>query len=193
MSWRTTAALFIGLLVVAAAVLIIQRQPDGQEVATSTGAAPFVEALDLFDGVVIQDVARLEIVQADPPDEAIFERDPEGAWVQTVPTATQVFSATLTNQVTGLLNSRARRSFTPEGSDLAPYGLQEPETIVIIAAKRGGDVVRYELGIGDLTPTADAYYVLKPGDPRVHLISTAALDGLLRLLENVPLQEDQSP
>lgn len=123
MSWRTTAILFLILLVVAAAVFLVQRQPAGEGAATATSPASFVEATDLFDGVTVEDVVRLEIVQSDPPDQALFERAAEGSWTQTAPTTTQVISATLTNQVMGLLNTRASRSFAPEGGDLAPYGL----------------------------------------------------------------------
>lgn len=64
---------------------------------------------------------------------------------------------------------------------------------LVVAARREEDVVRYELALGDITPTGDAYYVLRAGDPRVHLMSTAALSGLLRLLENVPLPPPPTP
>lgn len=186
-SWRTTGLLFLALLVVGAAVFALQQRPAGE--ATPTAAAPFVEAFDLFGGITVEDVVRLEIVQAEPPDEALFTRDEESVWMQTVPTTTQVFSPTLTNHVVGLLNTRTRRSFSPEAGDLAPYGLDNPQTIIVIAARRAGAIVRYELAVGNLTPTGDAYYVLRRGDPRVHLLTTAALDGILRLLENVPLPE----
>lgn len=193
MSWRTTGILFLVLLVVAVAVVALQRQQAGDEQATATSPASFVEATDLFDGVTVEDVVRLEIVQRDPPDEAIFERAAEGSWTQTAPTTTQVISATLTNQVMGLLNTRASRSFAPDSGDLAPYGLDEPQATIVLAARREDAVVRYELALGDVTPTRDATYVLKPGDPRVHLMSTASLDGLLRLLETVPLPTTPIP
>jgi hypothetical protein len=54
-------------------------------------------------------------------------------------------------------------------------------------------VVRYELALGDVTPTGDAYYVRKPGDPRVYLMSAAGFGALLRLLETVPLPPTPTP
>jgi hypothetical protein len=192
-SWRTTGILFLILLTVAAVVLIVQRQPPGDELATPTGPASFTEALDLFDGVTIDEVVRLEIARSAPPDEAHFDRDAEGAWSQTAPTATQVISATLTNQVTGLLNTRVSRSFTAENGDLAPYGLDDPQATIVLAVQDAGSVVRFELALGDLTPIGDAYYVLKPGDPRVHLMSSASLDSVLRLLDTAPLPVTPAP
>jgi hypothetical protein len=192
MSLRTTAVLFVVLLAVAGAVLIFQPGTDGEALATAT-AAPFVEALELYEGAAVEDVVRLEIVQTASADEVLFERDGEGAWTQAVPTTTLVFSPTLTNQVAGLLNSSARRSFPAEGGNLEPYGLEEPAYTIVVAVEREGSIVRYELALGSRTPTGDAYYTLKTGDPRVHLLSTAALEGLLRLLEYVPLPEATAP
>lgn len=188
MSWRTTGILFLILLVVGAAVLALQQRYAAEARATPTPpSASFVEVVDLFGGLAAEDVARLEISRMEPEDSAVFAREEDSAWVQTVPTMTQVFSPTLTNHVTGLLNTRARRSFSAEGGDLAPYGLDSPQAIITLAVQRDGDIIRYELALGNPTPTGDAYYVQRRGDPRVHLLSTVALDGLLGLLENVPL------
>lgn len=187
MSWRTTAILFLILLVVVAGVIVVQQGDTDEAEATPTGMSNFVEAFDLFGGVTVEDVVRLEIIREEPPDQALFEQAEDGIWYQTVPTTTQVLSTTLTNQVSGLLDMRARRSFSAEAGGLAPYGLDEPQARIVVAAHRNGQVVRYELSLGDLTPTGTAYYVQRRGDPRVHLLSTAALDGLLGLLDTVPL------
>ncbi|MDT8307359.1 MAG: DUF4340 domain-containing protein [Anaerolineae bacterium] len=193
MSWRSTAILFVIFLVVAAAVLLLQPGDADEAGATPGAAAEFVEVSDLFGGLTVDDVVRVEIVREEPPDQALFEQGEGNLWVQTVPTTTQVLSTTLTNQVTGLLNMRARRSFSAEGGDLAPYGLDEPQATIVVAARREGQTVRYELALGDLTPTGTAYYVLRRGDPRVHLLSTTPLDGLLRLLDTVPLLPTPTP
>lgn len=187
MSWRTTGILFLVLLVVAAAVFAIQRQPGGDEDVAATSAPSFVEANDLFEGATVEEVIRLEIVQAEPGNEALFERTEDGSWTQTVPTTTQVISSTLNADVTGLLTTRASRSFAAEGGDLAPYGLDEPRATIVIAVEKDSSVVRYELALGDAAPTGDATYVLKRGDPRVHLMGTFALERVLGLLENLPL------
>lgn len=193
MSWRTTGILFLVLLVVGAAVFLIERRPGGEDEPTATSPSSFVEATDLFDGVTVEEVVRLEIVQTEPADEALFERTEEGSWTQTVPTTTQVISTTLNNNVTGLLNTRATRSFSPEDGDLSPYGLDEPQATIVLAVEKDGSVVRYELALGDAAPTGNATYVLKPGDPRVHLMSTFAFDRLLGLLENVPVPPTPTP
>ncbi len=187
MSWRTTGILFLVLLVVAAVVLVVRQRPGGEEDAPAADSSQFVEAIDLFDGVTVDQVVRLEIVQADPADEALFERTPEGSWTQTVPTTTQVISTTLDNSVTALLTARATRSFVPEGGDLGPFGLDAPQATIHLAVEAEDAVVRYEIALGDAAPTGNATYVLKPGDPRVHLMSTFTFERLLDLLENVPL------
>jgi hypothetical protein len=191
-SWRTTGILFLVLLIIGAAVLALQQRYSAGAQATPTPAGPFVEVVDLFDGVLVEDVVRLEIVRAEPEDEAVFAREEDSSWVQTVPTTTQVFSPTLTNQITGLLNTRARRSFSAEGGDLAPYGLDDPQASIVLAVRRAAEVVRFEVVLGNHTPTGDAYYVQRRGDPRVHLLSTAALDGVLGLLDHVPLPQPEA-
>jgi hypothetical protein len=191
-SWRTTGILFLVLLIAGAAVLALQQRYSAEAQATPTAASSsFVEVVDLFDGVLVEDVVRLEIIQTEPEDAAVFSREEDSSWVQAVPTTTLVFSPTLTNQVTGLLNTRARRSFSAGGGDLAPYGLDNPQATIVLAVRREGETVRYELALGSRTPTGDAYYVQRRGDPRVHLLSTAALDGVLGLLEHVPLPQPE--
>jgi hypothetical protein len=148
-SWRTTGILFLVLLIIGAAVLALQQRYSAGAQATPTPAGPFVEVVDLFDGVLVEDVVRLEIVRAEPEDEAVFAREEDSSWVQTVPTTTQVFSPTLTNQITGLLNTRARRSFSAEGGDLAPYGLDDPQASIVLAVRRAAEVVRFELALGN--------------------------------------------
>jgi hypothetical protein len=193
MSWRTTAILFLVLLVVAAGVLILQQRQDAENSATPTVTTDFVEVIDLFSGLTVDEIVRVEVSRHEPPDLALFVHGDDTTWTQTVPTTTQVLSMTLTNQVSGLVNSRARRSFSAEDGDLSPYGLDEPQATIVIAARRDGQITRYELRLGNLTPTGTAYYVQRQDDPRVHLLNTIALDGLLGLLDDVPVPEKAAP
>lgn len=193
MSWRTTATLFLILLLVAAGVLILQQRQDAETSATPTAPPGFVEGSDLFGGLTVEDVVRVEVSRHDPPGQALFVHGDDTTWTQTVPTTTQVLSMTLTYQVSGLITIPARRSFSAEDGDLSPYGLDEPQATIVIAARRDGEIVRHELFVGNLAPTGSAYYVQRQGDPRVHLLSTLPLDDLLGLLDAVPVARSALP
>lgn len=188
MNWRVTLALFVILVIAAAAVFLWQQQPAATPTPTISAFSTFIEAADLYDGLVIEDVQRVEVSRADPPAESVFVQSEDGAWMQTVPTTTQVISFTVSNQVMGMLNSRSRRALMPEGGDLAAFGLAEPHATILIAARRDEDTVRYQIAIGSTAPGGNIYYVHKSGDPRVHLVNKFALDSILRLLDDPPVE-----
>lgn len=187
MSWRTTGLLFIALVVVAAVVFLQSRQTEPENDGLPT-AAPVVETTDLFGDVEEPDVVRLD-VQAASNREASFSREPGGNWVMTVPTSTAVITQTVTNAVTGLINTSSRRTFAPDENPLDAYGLVDPARQIIVAVEREGQIVRHLLQIGNETPAGDAYYVLKEGDRRVHLMTKTTLDNVFELATQPPLPE----
>ena len=188
MSWRTTGLLFVALLAVAAIAFWQSRDNDGAEEALPTAHAPVSESVNLFQGVQVEQIARLD-VQESIDTQASFRREPNGEWYMMTPTATVVISQTVTNSLMGLVNTGSRRTFAPDENPLDAYGLQDPVRDIVVAVERGDQVVRYRLRVGNETPAGDAYYVLKEGDRRVHLMTRATLDGIFSLASDPPLPE----
>lgn len=187
MSWRTTGILFVILVLVGGLVYLQSRQDDAATGdATPTASAP--NTVSIFDGVTVDDVRRLEVT-AGSGEEASFSREAEGGWYMTVPTATTVISQTVTNSVMGLINTGSRRTFTAEENPLEVYGLEDPSREIVVVAGREGQLLRYQLEIGNETPAGDAYYVLRDGDSRVHLMTKSTLDSILELATAPPLPE----
>lgn len=187
MSWRTTGILFVVLVVVGALVYLQSRQ----EAATPADLTPTVanaDTVSIFEGISVDDVRRLEVT-AGAGEEASFSREAEGGWFMTVPTATTVISQTVTNSVLGLFNTGSRRTFAPEENPLEAYGLEDPTREIVVVAGREGQVLRFQLEIGNETPAGDAYYVLREGDRRVHLMTKSTLDGIFALATEPPLPE----
>lgn len=187
MSWRTTGILFIVLIVVAALVFIQSRRDENGS-AAPTAAAPDTESVSIFESIAVENVLRVEI-QAQPDVFASYLRESDGDWHMTTPTATLVVSQTLSNSVTGLLNTASRRTFAPEENPLEVYGLADPAREIVIAARRDEQVVRVALQVGNETPAGDAYYVLREGDRRVHLMTKSTLDRIFELATEPPLPE----
>lgn len=188
MSWRTTAILFIVLLVVGALALLQNRRNQAVENQQPTAQAPVPEGASLFEGVEATEIARLDVT-ASVDTLASFSRESDGSWHMTVPTPTVVISQTMTNLLTGMINTASRRTFAPDENPLSAYGLMDPVREIVMAVNRGDQVVRYRLQVGNETPAGDAYYVLKEGDGRVHLMTKSTLDQILALATSPPLPE----
>lgn len=187
MSWRTTGILFIVLVVVGGLVYLQSRQNEAAP-ADATPAAATPSSVSIFDDVTEENVRRLEIT-ASRGQEASLSREAEGGWFMTVPTATAVISQTVTNSVMGLINTSSRRTFAPEENPLQVYGLEDPARRIVLVAGREGQVIRYQLDVGNETPAGDAYYVLREGDARVHLMTKSILDRIFELATDPPLPE----
>ncbi len=187
MSGRTTAVLFVILVLLAGYVYYQnQQEPAATPLPTPLPATP--EQFSLFTNATIDQVTQLEIYRAEDGVTAVFGRDAQKNWVQTVPTTTQVISSTLELQTTGLINLRTTQSFAPELNPAAAYGLDIPDyTISLFASREDGATVRYHLLVGNKTPTGSGYYVQKEGDPRFHIVSVGVIQNMVALLDNPPI------
>lgn len=187
MSGRTTAVLFVVLLVLAGYVYYQnQQEPAATPLPTPLPATP--EQFSLFANATIDQVTQLEIYRAEDGITAVFSRDTQKNWVQTVPTTTQVISTTLELQTTGLINLRTTQSFAPELNPASAYGLDTPDyTISLFASREDGATVRYHLLVGNKTPTGNGYYVQREGDPRFHVVSLGVIQNMVALIDNPPI------
>lgn len=191
MNWRTTAALFVILIALGAVVYWQSRQDASTAQGTPTPAAPAVETTPLFPGVTAADLVRLEIERAADGAAVHFERQDDGAWVQSVPTTTVAISRTLESRAGGLLAGRSRRTLPPDANPLSAYGLEQPAATILAAVRRTGEdsaeqTIRHTLHVGNQTPAGDGYYVQKVGDRRVHIVPTTAIDPVLEIIDDPP-------
>jgi hypothetical protein len=188
MSWRTTGILFLILLLLGAYVWWQQQQDAPEEAldALPTSPAP-AENRPLFPNAVAEDVIRLEIVDLAANTTVTFLREEDGRWYQTVPTYTEVISATMSNHARSLANLTSRRVLPADANLPEAYGLDSPAFELIVASRDGERTIRQRLLVGNLTPTGDAYYLQRPGDGRVYLAANFSLDNILRLREEPPV------
>ena len=75
-------------------------------------------------------------------------------------------------------------------TELAPYGLQEPEMQATLVLTDGTTIT---LNVGVENPRRTGRYVQKVGDPLVYLVPTGDLDGLFRLLAEPPYPPTPTP
>lgn len=188
MNWRTTGILFVIVVILAGAVYLQSRQNESEAMIPTVSADTSAEPPSIIGDAPADSIVRLD-VSFTPGLEASFAREQDGAWHMTVPTATTVISQTITNAVSGLISAGIQRSFAPDDNPLEAYGLLNPTKQVVIAESRGEQTIRHLIQVGSEAPTGDAYYVLREGDRRVHLVSKAALDTVFALASNPPLPE----
>jgi hypothetical protein len=186
MSWRTTAVLFIVLLILGGYVYY-QGQQEPEPIPLPTEGAPTPEQFSLFANATIDQVEKLEIYRSEDGVTAAFTRDEQKTWMQTVPTTTQVISNTMELQTTGLLNLRTTQTFAPDLNPASAYGLDVPDyTLSLFVGREDGTTALYKLLIGDKTPTGNGYYIQKEGDPRFHVISLGTIQNMVALIDNPP-------
>lgn len=187
MSWRTTAILFVVVLVLAGLVFIQSRQePEVEEVPTAQPTLPTVRMFD--DIITLDQVTELSVQRIISDTSVLFLHDARGDWYQTFPTQTQVISATLSGQVNNLINLSSRRTFGPNENPLEAYGLDEPQAQISLSYRKDEVVVRATFLVGDLVPGGNGYYFQKQGDPRVHIVPQFNVTGLLDLVGKPPVQ-----
>lgn len=188
MSWRTTAVLFIVLLLVGGYVYYqSQQEPAVESLPTPL---PQPEQAELVTAS-IDEVNRLDVTRLEDAAKASFTRDETGDWFQTVPTSTAVISQTMNLQIARLATLRSNRTLPADANPLSTYGLDEPAYEIVLATTRDERTVRTTLLVGNETPAGDAYYVQKRGDPRVHIVPIGVIQNMIDLLENPPLPESE--
>lgn len=187
MSGRTTGILFVVLLVVAGIAYLVSRQePAVEETATPAVAVATPVTSSLISGLSIESVSRLEVNNLQEEDSAVFEHRATD-WFQTVPTQTQVMSATIDSYMQGMVILTSRRTLPSSAGEPADFGLDNPAYQIILSGRPVSETVRFTLLVGDATPADDGYYVQKQGDPRVHIVNKFVMDNLINLLESVPV------
>lgn len=190
MNWRTTGVLFLVLAAIIGYLVWDSRQAETavEPLATTAPLPPTPQRVTLLaaDAAAISRVTVIDM--SDASRVALSQTEPS-VWEQVEPTPSEVISATVNTAVFGLANLTSTRSLSADANPLSAYGLDQPTyTIETLYRNESDQTLRVTLLIGAPVPTGSGYYVLKEGDPRVHIVPTGLIDNLVNLLTNPPLQ-----
>lgn len=194
MNWRTTGLLFLVLAGLIGYVVWDSRQEE--TAVSSTESTPEIPPTpvrvtliattnDSIQGIGIKDLAE--------DDEVLYTQAEPGAWQQTLPEESAVISATLNTAVSGILNLTSTRTLSADENDLSAYGLDAPAHQINIAINNAEEdrVVRVTLLVGNQTPVGTANYIIKEGDPRIHIVPNGLIENLTNLLTDPPLADSE--
>jgi len=178
--WTTTLVL-VGLCAALAAYILLveaRREPPPEE-----GTLPTPAPLWEFGGGDVMGITVTRGAQT-----TAVKRD-DGEWRMAQPEEGEADTARLDGLVYRVAEMQSTRAMADVG-DLAAFGLQEPEVQVTLVLSDGAEI---HLEVGAENPRHTARYVQKAGDPLVYLVSTADVDGLLRLLDEPPYPPTPTP
>lgn len=194
MNWRTTGILFIVLAIIVGYLLWDnQRDETAVEPSATTAPLPPTPVRVTLIATNPDALARLTITDLDDDSSVSFAQTEPAVWEQVEPAPSDVISGTINTAVFGLTNLISTRSLPADANPLDAYGLDAPTyTIETAYTNDSEQTIRVELQIGDPAPTGSGYYVLKNGDPRVHIVPTGLIDNLVNLLTDPPLLEPTS-
>jgi hypothetical protein len=183
MSAKTTLVLLALLILVAGVVYLMEfRQPAGQ--AATPAASGSESLLDVsspaIDGITVRDVISGTQVSA--------TRDMSGTWWLTEPAGKTADPAALNLMASRLSSVFVQRTLTPTVG-LSEFGLVTPTLTVEVATTSG----QASFQVGDATPTGGAFYVSKPGDPRVYLVDSGFVDELRKFASEPPIAVPPQP
>ncbi len=173
--WVTTLVLVGIAAALAAYIFLVEAKREPPPVA-GVEALPTPAPLWEFGP---DDVAGIAVTRGEQT--TAVERE-DGAWRVTAPEEGEADSA----RMGGLAFVVAEMRFTrviADASNLADFGLEEPEVQVTLVLSDGTTV---DLGIGSENPRGDARYVQKEGDALVYLVARYDVDELLRLVDDPP-------
>ena len=110
--------------------------------------------------------------------ELIFARVPEKGWVMTAPLSTEADQREVQNLIRALVTGTVARIVEDHPSNLTPFGLDNPVTIISVMA----GVARETFSIGDSGPLSSTLYVLRESDRKVLLTNLAPKDFVNKTL-----------
>jgi hypothetical protein len=183
MSTKTTLVLLAFLILVAGVVYFIEFRKPADQAASPAAAGPTTlleVSSPAVSGITVRDVVSGTQVSA--------TRDVSGTWWLTDP-AGQPGDPTALNLMANRLSSIfVQRALTPTGS-LSEFGLVTPTLRVEVATTSGP----MSFQVGDSTPTGGAFYVSKPGDPRVYLVDSGLVGELRQFASKPPIAVPPTP
>lgn len=183
MSTKTTLVLLAFLILIAGIVYFIEyRKPAETPASPSTsGSSTLLEVSSpAISGLTLSDVVSGTQVSA--------TRDVSGTWWLTDPAGQPGDPAALNLMASRLSSVFVQRVLTPTGS-LSEFGLVTPTLKVEVETTSGP----MSFQVGDSTPTGGAFYVSKPGDPRVYLVDSGFVGELRQFVSKPPIAAPPTP
>jgi hypothetical protein len=110
--------------------------------------------------------------------ELVFARTPEQGWVLTAPLSTEADQREVQNLIRALVTGTVTRVVEDHPTNLTPFGLDNPVTIITVAA----GAARETFSIGDSGPLSSTLYVLRESDRKVLLTNLAPKDFVNKTL-----------
>ncbi|MBI2865152.1 MAG: DUF4340 domain-containing protein [Chloroflexi bacterium] len=175
MSYRTTVALLVLLAAVGAYMYFYGLRPEEPEAPVDTSN---LKVFNLETG----SIRSLEVRQAGK--NVLVKRNSQGGWDLAEPEQFEGDNPRLVNAVETAATLTASRVFTAtEVGSLADYGLDKPETRVIIGV---GSNDYAELLVGNQNPGGSGSYVKRPDSDNVYLVDSYWINVLKGLLIELP-------
>lgn len=110
--------------------------------------------------------------------ELVFARTPEQSWMLTAPLNTEADQREVQNLIRALVTGTVTRVVEDHPTNLTPFGLDNPVTIITVAA----GAARETFSIGDSGPLSSTLYVLRESDHKVLLTNLAPKDFVNKTL-----------
>jgi len=110
--------------------------------------------------------------------ELVFARTPEQSWMLTAPLNTEADQREVQNLIRALVTGTVTRVVEDHPTNLTPFGLDNPVTIITVAA----GAARETFSIGDSGPLSSTLYVLRESDRKVLLTNLAPKDFVNKTL-----------
>jgi hypothetical protein len=160
-------------------VLLVQMPQDQAKANLTPTAAPSRVVWQ----VQTEQIAGVRIVDHAQNHSVALVKDAAGTWAITEPTPQAADSAqipTVLYRFTGLAIGAEITSAT----NLAPYGVLSPTYSIDLTTTDGRHL---KADVGGVSPTGVAYYVMRPGEDTVLLVSKGSLDSIFGLIAAPPI------
>ena len=183
MSTKTTLVLLAFLILVAGVVYFIEFRKPADQAALPAASGPTTllpVSSPAISGITMRDVVSGTQVSA--------TRDMSGTWWLADPAGQPGDPAALNLMANRLSGIFVQRVLTPTGN-LSEFGLVTP-TLKVEVATTSGPI---SFQVGDSTPSGGAFYVSKPGDPRVYLVDSGLVGELRQFVSQPPIAVPPTP
>jgi len=151
------------------------KKPDDDTAKASASAPPSILKLD---GSAI---TKLELKRKDIAP-VVLAKNNSGSWQITEPSELNADQSTVSGAVSTLSSLNSERLVDEKASNLKQFGLDQPSLEVDVTEK---DNKGQKLLIGDDTPTGNAVYAMRAGDPRVFTIATYTKSSIDKSLNDL--------
>lgn len=116
-----------------------------------------------------------EISIAHSETRVTVKKDDNDAWVITTPRTYETSQEAVKSLIQAIAEAEFDKEIEADPSDLEAFGLSAPDTGLEVKGNRGD---KKTLLIGCATPVGSGYYVKRPDDTKVYVISTTLADAL---------------